>query len=237
MRMRRLLQFLRPAYRLCNNVPPVGYYRNVVVGDDFVDLRVEGALPVELTTVKALDDARMPRLLAPGVGCHAPMTARRPARSPARWLISPSRAWRPNAGARPVNRTDPSACIGVHRLPSSAVNSCLSCRATSAQRGPRPQAIADSPSHGRRVPNRSESRCRGIGHLRHRSCGDVATCLRRFQGQSTEHESRQYQRLGALYQVAKGPTLQRHGQRRPAIHDFSVASKEVVDGRPPPAMT
>ena len=92
MRMRRLLQFLRLVYRLCNNVPPGVYYRNVVVGDDFVDLRVEDALPVELNTVKALDDARMPRLLDPGVGCHAPMTARRPARSPARWLISASRA-------------------------------------------------------------------------------------------------------------------------------------------------
>ncbi len=36
------------------------YYRNVVVCDDFVDLRVEDALPVELKTVKALDDAHMP---------------------------------------------------------------------------------------------------------------------------------------------------------------------------------
>ncbi len=169
------------------------YYWNLVVGDDFVDLRGEDALPVELTTVEALDDARMPRRLDPGVGCHAPMTARRPARSPARWLISPSRAWRPNAWR---TTGEPHGPIGVHRLASSAVNSCLPRRATSAQRGPRPQAIAASPSRGRRVPNRSESRCRGIGHLRHRSCGDVATCLRRFQGQSTEHESRQYQRLG-----------------------------------------
>ncbi len=33
------------------------YYRDVVVGDYFVDLLVEDALPVELKTVKALDDA------------------------------------------------------------------------------------------------------------------------------------------------------------------------------------
>ncbi len=91
------------------------YYWNVVVGDDFVDLRGEDALPVELTTVKALDDARMPRLLAPWVGCHAPMTARRPARSPARWLISPSRARRPNAWR---TTGEPHGPIGVHRRAS-----------------------------------------------------------------------------------------------------------------------
>ena len=91
------------------------YYWNVVVGDDFVDLRVEDALPVELNTVKALDDARMPRLLDPGVGCHAPMTARRPARSSARWLISPSRAWRPNAWR---TTGEPHGPIGVHRRAS-----------------------------------------------------------------------------------------------------------------------
>ena len=35
--------------------------RNVVVGGDFVDRRVEDARPAELNAVKALDDARMPR--------------------------------------------------------------------------------------------------------------------------------------------------------------------------------
>ncbi len=73
------------------------YSWNVVVRGDFVDPRAEDARPAALNTVKPLDDARMPRLLAPWVGCHAPMTARRPARSSARWSIPPSRARRPNA--------------------------------------------------------------------------------------------------------------------------------------------
>ena len=48
-------------------------------------------------------------------------------------------------GARPVNCTDPSACIRVHPLPSSAVDSFfLVCRATSPQRGPMLGAIAAS---------------------------------------------------------------------------------------------
>ncbi len=91
------------------------YYWNEVVGDDFVDLRVEDARPAALTTVKALDDARMPRLLAPWVGCHAPMTARRPARSSARWLDPPSRAWRSNAWR---TTGEPHGPIGVHRRAS-----------------------------------------------------------------------------------------------------------------------
>ena len=60
MKMRWHLQFVRLVYWLCNNVPPGCTTRNVVVCDDFVDLRVEDALPVELKTVKALDDAHMP---------------------------------------------------------------------------------------------------------------------------------------------------------------------------------
>ena len=91
------------------------YFWNVVVGGDFVDLRAEDARPAALNTVKPLDDARMPRLLAPWVGCHAPMTARRPARSSARWSIPPSRAKRPNAWR---TTGEPHGPIGVHRRAS-----------------------------------------------------------------------------------------------------------------------
>ena len=42
MRMRRLLQFVRLVYRLRSYAAPGVYYRDVVVGNDFVDLRVAG---------------------------------------------------------------------------------------------------------------------------------------------------------------------------------------------------
>src|SRR5208283_4924401 len=40
-----------------------------------------------------------------------------------------------------------------------------------------------------------------------------------------------------LYQPSKGLTLQRHGRRRPAIHDFLYGASKVVDGPPARAMT
>ncbi len=56
-----------------------------------------------------------PGLIDPGVGCNVPRTAKRPACSPARWLISPNRAGRPNAWR---TTGEPHGPIGVHRRPS-----------------------------------------------------------------------------------------------------------------------
>jgi hypothetical protein len=42
-------------------------------GEYFVDLLINGVLPVELKTVKALDDAHMPPGALPGGQCNAPI--------------------------------------------------------------------------------------------------------------------------------------------------------------------
>ncbi len=42
------------------------YYHDVMVGESVVDPLVEDVLPVVLKTVKALDDAHLPRTSRPG---------------------------------------------------------------------------------------------------------------------------------------------------------------------------
>jgi hypothetical protein len=46
---------------------------DILVGEYFVDLLINGVLLVELKTVKALDDAHMLRALVPRVECNAPI--------------------------------------------------------------------------------------------------------------------------------------------------------------------
>ena len=56
MRMCWHMKSVPPAYRLYNNTVP-GAYKDILVGEYFVDLLINDVLLVELKTVKALDDA------------------------------------------------------------------------------------------------------------------------------------------------------------------------------------
>ena len=49
------------------------HYKDILVGEYFVDLLINDMLLVELKTVKALDDAHVPRALVPRVECNAPI--------------------------------------------------------------------------------------------------------------------------------------------------------------------
>ncbi len=87
------------------------YYHDVVVRDDFVDLRVEDALPVELKTVKALDDAhRMP--------CANDLKATGPQRCPLVDFAKPRLETKRLAHGRCTARTHlrASACIACLHL-------------------------------------------------------------------------------------------------------------------------
>jgi GxxExxY protein len=104
------------------------HYKDVVVGEYFVDLLVEGFLLVELKTVKALDDAHMPRALDPGVGCNASIISKRPVCSSACCLISTIRAWRSNAWSTACEpRCEPhrTICVFCVHPPSFALKPFL----------------------------------------------------------------------------------------------------------------
>jgi GxxExxY protein len=49
------------------------HYKDILVGEYFVDLLINDVLLVELKTVKTLDDAHMPRALDREGGCSAPI--------------------------------------------------------------------------------------------------------------------------------------------------------------------
>ena len=88
-----LLQMVISDTDFCGRV----VYHDVVVGEYLVDLWVEDVLLVELKTVKALDDAHMPRVIDPGIRCAGAITPKRTAGGSACCLISANPAWRSNA--------------------------------------------------------------------------------------------------------------------------------------------
>jgi hypothetical protein len=101
------------------------HYKDIVVGEYFVDLLVNNVLLVELKTVKALDDAHRMQctnyLKATGLDSAC-------------CLILASRAWRSNAWPMVYEEHRVIGVFCVHRLPESALRFFLGLRRRKAGR-------------------------------------------------------------------------------------------------------
>ena len=90
------------------------HYKDILIGEYFVDLPINDVPLVELKTVKALDDAH-------ARSCNAPITRKRPVCNYARCLILASRALRSNAWPMAYKPRQIICVFCVHRLPASAL--------------------------------------------------------------------------------------------------------------------